>query len=170
MRLLSPETLRIVATQCSNEDFDNATVSRKQIISHAFVEVLKFKASGKSHPKMWIYDDEILGIYLRLVYDYGCSIGCNFNVENLIKYDELYIGFSYSYIHEGFYPLDAHFDKDYLFSDCVSLYLKGVNIFKYVFGDDWRKYVPIENLKEIKRIIDKTLSKEKEIDYHQLNS
>lgn len=160
MRLLSPETLKIITTVCKDSDFQNATVSRKQVLSHAYVEVLKFKATNLKHPKMWIKDDRDLGVYLRLVYDYGCSIGCNFNVENLIKYDELYIGFSYG--QDCLDKLVGHFDRDYLFSDAMSLYLKGVNIFPYIFGEDANKYIPIINLKEVKRIVDKTLSKVKE--------
>ena len=51
------------------------------------------------------------------------------------------------------------FDDDYLFSDAVSLYLKGVNIFPKIFGDKWEKYCPIISLNEIKRVVTKTIDK-----------
>jgi hypothetical protein len=35
MRLLHPETLRVIALDCNDDDFKYSTVSRKQIISHA---------------------------------------------------------------------------------------------------------------------------------------
>lgn len=47
------------------------------------------------------------------------------------------------------------FDDSYLFSDACSLYFKGINIFPDIFGDQWRKYVPVENYKEILRQINK---------------
>lgn len=56
-----------------------------------------------------------------------------------------------------------YFDDNYLFSDAVSLYLKGVNIFPDIFGDQWRKYAPIISLKEIYRVVGKTLEKEAKI-------
>ena len=160
MRLLHQTTIEIVANQCKDEDFTKATVSRKQVISHCWCEILKFKATNQPHPKMFIDDDEILGNYLSYVKHQADKIGCNLNVENLMKYDLLYIGFC-----NGFHPIvNDYFGREYLFSDAVSLYLKGLNIFPYVYGEEWRKYVPIENLKEVKRIVDKTLSGEKEIE------
>ena len=130
MRLLSPETLRIVSTLCKDSDFDNATVSRKQIVSHAFTEQLKFLASGKSHPKCFITNHEHLGKYLHLVKHYGDIVGCNLNIENLMKYDLVYIGFCDVYsVDDALCYVDEYFDRDYLFSDAVSLYFKGVNIF-----------------------------------------
>lgn len=137
-------------------------MSRKSIIAHCWNEQLKFLASEKSHPKCFITDHYHLGIYLYLVKYYGDAIGCNLNIENITKYDMVYIGFSESDFDYCMYKLDGYFDRDYLFSDCVSLYLKGVNIFQYVFGESTNKYIPIINLKEVKRIVDKTLMKEKE--------
>lgn len=160
MRLLNPETLRIVATVCKDSDFENTTVSRKSIIAHCWSEQLKFLASGKSHPKCFIVYQQDLGRYLRIVKHYGDIAGCNLNVENLIKYDRVYIGFC----DDNENDIADYFDRDYLFSDCVSLYLKGVNIFPYVFGEDANKYIPIINLKEVHRIVTKTLSKDKTIE------
>ena len=77
MRLLHPQTLVTIAT--SNElDFTKSTASRKQAISHAWSEILKYLATRQTHPKMFL-DDIKLGNYAKLVYLYGIQIGCNFN-------------------------------------------------------------------------------------------
>ena len=49
----------------------------------------------------------------------------------------------------------------YVFSDLTSLYFKGVNLFPAIFGDQWRKYVPVESREEIRRQLDKTINKKK---------
>jgi len=154
MRLLHPETLRIIAEE--NVDFSNATSSRKQVISHAWSEVLKFKATEQTHPKMFIHNDYNLGVYMSVVKIYGDIAGCNFNEELLKKYSNLYIGYT-SFNDRG---LLEYFDVNYLFSDAVSLYFKGINILPFIFGDKWRKYVPVESLTEIHRQVTKTLGKE----------
>lgn len=78
------------------------------------------------------------------------------NRELLYKYPVVAEGYE-----KGWHQSEQYekFDENYLFSDCMSLYLKGLNIFKYIYGDDWRRIVPIESLKEIQRVINKTLSK-----------
>ena len=159
MRLLHPYTIKIIATKCTDDDFTNATVSRKSTIAHAWCEVLKFKGSGKSHPKMFIHDDYTLGCYMSYVKKYGDDVGCNLNVEHLLKYDEIYIGFCGGIWRE----FEHLFDEEYLFSDAVSLYLKGLNIFPYIYGNNWQKYCPIISLKEVKRIVDKTLKGDSEV-------
>lgn len=158
MRLLHPETLRIVATVCKDSDFENATVSRKQIISHAWSEVLKYKATNQTHPKMFIHDSLTLGAYMHIVYKYGRVLGCKLDFHKLKEHGLMYDGFC----NVGTPDVRRCFDSNYLFSDAVSLYLKGVNIFPYIYGDEWQKYCPIISLKEVKRIVDKTLSKKKE--------
>lgn len=165
MRLLHPETLRIVATQCTDEDFKRATVTRKTVTSHAWSEVLKFLATRQIHPKMWLSDDE-LGIYMQIAKYHGDVIGCVLDEKLLNKYSkviDMYLSSNYERalltIQE--YEEDFKFDDNYLFSDCMSLYFKGLNIFKYVYGDDWRRIVPVESLDEIQRQVTKTIEKRK---------
>lgn len=50
------------------------------------------------------------------------------------------------------------FNDDYLLSDACSLYYKGINIFPDIYGDQWRKYIPVENHKEILRQVLKTIT------------
>lgn len=77
MRLLHPSTLYTVAIECKDSDFKSATVSRKQVIAHAWSEGLKYLATKQTHPKMWL-DPYELGGYLAAVKMYGDKIGCNF--------------------------------------------------------------------------------------------
>lgn len=168
MRLLHVETLRIISIVCTDEDFKNATVSRKQVVSHAWSEVLKYLATRQTHPKMWLNDVQ-LGAYLRVVKTYGDIVECNLDEEMLRKYNDV----SYGYFNLATNMKQASeiisqnsmsfkFDDNYLLSDCVSLYIKGINIFKYVYGDDWRRICPIESLDEIYRVVGKTIEKRKE--------
>jgi hypothetical protein len=159
MRLLHPETLRIVSMVCKDEDFEKATSSRKQIISHAWSEMLKFKATKQSHPKMFIHDEYEQGLYMKIVYTFGKVVGCNLDPSHLEKYQTMNDAFTNG--TDDWESVNKHFDSNYLFSDAVSLYFKGVNIFKYVFGDEWRKFVPVESLEEIHRQVSKSLNKEK---------
>ena len=92
MRTLHPESLRIIARVCEELDFEKATVSRKQIISHAWSEILKYLATRQSHPKMWINDEE-LGVYTRIVKTYGDIVGCNLDEGLLKKYDNVACGY-----------------------------------------------------------------------------
>lgn len=168
MRLLHPETIRIIATE--DIDFSGATVSRRQVLSHAWSEVLKYMATKQEHPKMFIKDEFDLGVYLKYVYIYATRVGCKFKPEVVDKYPTLKEGFCdtetsdleldscIEYL-EDHYICKGRFDDNYLFSDCISLYLKGVNIMPFTYGDDWRRLVPIESLKEIYRVVGKTLDK-----------
>lgn len=159
MRLLHMDTIQIVAMELKNEDFLISTVSQKSVISHAWSEVLKFLATRQNHPKMFLNDEE-LGVYLYIIKRYGDLVGCNLNESLLLKYDDVWYGYTvYNDLNDAKYRLNKHFDNQYLFSDAVSLYLKGLNIFPYMFGSEWRKYVPIEGLKEIQRVVTKTLDK-----------
>lgn len=175
MRLLHTKTLQIVALDMKDEEFVNATSSRKQIISHCHSEILKYLATRgeKAHPKMFINNDRRLGQYVRIVKQYADIVGNTMNLEHYKKYPEVYNGI-FSFHEDGvsgartihgteFWFNDKYslspFDSHYLFSDAVSLYFKGVNIFPYIYGTQWRKYVPIENLKEIYRVVGKTLDK-----------
>jgi hypothetical protein len=145
----------------SDDDFNKATVSRRSVLSHAWSEVLKYMATKQKHPKMFITNEYELGTYLKYLKYYGELVGCNMNVEHLTKYDDLYIGFCYLDLRKDTYYTHHLFDNDYLFSDAVSLYLKGVNIMKYIYGSEWRKLVPIESLDEIYRVVGKTIEKRK---------
>lgn len=162
MRLLHPTTLRIVATELEDSEFDKATVSRKQIISHAWSECLKWLATGHSHPKMFIDDMEDFGKYMKLVKYYGNIVGCNLNEQHVVKYDDVWFGYlqwdSWQFLEDS---LEQYFDFSYSVSDAMSLYLKGANLYPYLYGEEWRKYVPIENLNEIYRVVGKTLGKDK---------
>ena len=161
MRLLSPLTLEIVSNM-NDAEFKNATISRKTVISHAWSECLKFLATKQIHPKMYL-DGEELGQYMAVVKYYGDVVGCNLNAGHLMKYDEVYYGFAYASSDIERYILQVskqHFDDIYLFSDAISLYFKGLNIMPHIYGDDWRRYVPIENLKEIHRVVGRAIGKE----------
>lgn len=158
MRLLHPVTIRTIAHMDASE-FKNATVSQRQILSHAWSEVFKFIGQDKPHPKVFISDQTTLGTYLRRVYDYGLIVGCKMNKDLLNKDIEMHNGF-YNQCWQYTDQLMSNFDDNYLFSDAVSLYFKGVNIFPSLYGDKWRKLVPVESLQEIQRQITKTLSKE----------
>lgn len=171
MRLLHPETLRIVALQCTDEDFKKATVTRKTVVSHAWCEVLKYLATRQTHPKMWLSDFK-LGSYMRVVKYFSDRVGCEFKEELLVKHNNVYPAYIISKFSEDDTTEDIleyiygeikylNFDDNYLFSDCMSLYFKGLNIFKYVYGDDWRRIVPVESLDEIQRQVTKTIEKRK---------
>ena len=151
MRLLHPRTLQIIATETTGLDFLDATVSKKQVLSHSWSEVLKFLATRQNHPKMFI-DDESLGCYMKYIYTLNAEyVHCNLDSSHIDKYPIVKMGF------DNPFSIDEHFDDSYLFSDAVSLYFKGVNIFPYIFGDQWRKYCPVISLKEINRQIKKTI-------------
>lgn len=129
----------------------------KRFSCSVWSEVFKWKASGQSHPKCFINDDFHLGVYLKIVYELATSKGCNLDNSKIESLS--------SKVQDGFNNgvgfdrtiLSKYFNDNYLFSDACSLYFKGINIFPDIFGDDWRKYVPVESLKEIKRQVDKTL-------------
>lgn len=164
MRILHPRTIKIIANM-ENSEFENATVSKKVILSHAWSEIFKYLATRQNHPKVFIQNEYDLGKYLGYLRSVGEPIGCNMNVEHLFKYDEVYQGFAlYEYTSKNAsysqYSKE-YFDDNYLFSDAVSLYFKGVNIFIHIFGASWRKYVPVESLIEIQRQVAKTINKDK---------
>jgi len=168
MRLLHPETIRVVG-DAGDSVFENATVSKKQIISHAWSEVFKYLGSGKSHPKMFISNKTHIGYYLYGLFAIGTKFGCRLDKEKIRKLDgEIERAFfnKYDYYlnvlkgHGEFdFRLDDYFDRVYLFSDLISLYYKGVNLLPKVYGDNWRKYIPVESHKEIIRQCNKTLQK-----------
>ena len=153
MRILHPKTIRIIANE--DIDFTKSTSSRKLVLSHSWSEMIKFKSQDKPHPKVFITDDFDLGCYMAYIYQENEKVGCKLDSSKLEKFEELFVGFTSCAISR----INKYFDDNYLFSDCVSLYFKGVNIFPFVFGDDWRKYVPVESLKEIQRQVNKTLEK-----------
>jgi hypothetical protein len=117
---------------------------------------------------MWLNDIQ-LGVYARVVKTYGNIVDCNLDEELLNKYND---------VAHGYFNLATtlkvaseiiecnnqsfKFDDNYLFSDCTSLYFKGINIFQYVYGDDWRRLLPIENLDEIRRVVGKTIEKRRD--------
>jgi len=157
MRLLHPRTIEIIVKR---DDISKVHISR------GWSEIFKWKASGQNHPKQFINDDEHLGIYLAMVYDLAQAKGCNLDERKLdssmfisiatlktFKGARCFIWRHYQAI------LAYYFDDNYLFSDACSLYYKGVNIFPDIFGDEWRKYVPVESNKEILRQVTKTLNK-----------
>ena len=152
MRLLHPKTLEVAANR---DDIP------KTVISHVWSEVFKWIASGKEHPKMFLKDSYDIGMYMRHVYTMGVRKGCNLNVGLLSKKGYLNIkdGWDDRRYDVAMEVFDLYFDDNYLFSDAVSLYFKGHNIFPDIFGNEWRKYVPVESIKEIKRQVDKTLSR-----------
>lgn len=168
MRLLHPRTIKILA---SHPEFP------KTHLAHCWSECFKYLASGQKHPKMFIDNDIDFGMYLGYLYyeagtfGWKSSAGCKLDGEKIKKlrkpiidaFDKMF-DYLISYRDtgesnhlDGF--LNKYFDDNYLFSDACSLYFKGINIFPDIFGDQWRKYVPVESLKEIKRQVDKTLSK-----------
>jgi hypothetical protein len=150
--------------ELDNKEFKKATSSKKQIISHAWSECHKFLAQEKTHPKMFIEDLRDFGMYMQLIYKAGEKTGCKLDKSLIDTLDkEIIDGFN-SQDFESLIRnlLDSYFDWDYLISDANSLYYKGLNIFPYVYDEesqDWKKYVPVENLKEIQRQIEKTLKK-----------
>jgi hypothetical protein len=153
MRLLHFKTINIICNK-PDEDFKNATVSKKQIISHAWSEVFKGFATMKegeiNHPKMFMTSRDDYANYLYYIYDRGIEIGCKLDYSKLKQ------------LSRDCKRTDSwmlHFDDLYLFSDACSLYYKGVNIFPEIYGDRWRTLVPVESLKEIKRQVDKTTDK-----------
>lgn len=163
MRLIHPQILEIVATQCTDEDFKTSTSSRRQIISHASSEVSKYLATRTPHPKMFLPSDRMYGFYLALVKHYADMVGNTLEIVNFIQYDDFYIGFV-----DGSNDLEwtedklvQWFDGAYMFSDAVSLYYKGLNVFPYIYGEEWQKYCPVISLKEIQRQVNKTLDKNK---------
>ena len=163
MRILHPTTIFTILTRTEEDDFKKSTLTRKQVISHAFSECHKYLATRQKHPKMWLNDEE-LGVYMLFLYKIGCEIGCNFDVVKISKHELVYKSFLYDYNQPTIFignkiMMFNGFTDEYLFSDCISLYFKGVNIMKYIYGDEWRRLVPIENLEEILRIINKTLLK-----------
>lgn len=153
MRLLHPITLSIVATN-PNIDFTNSQNSRKQTLSHAWSEVHKFLATNQQHPKMFISDNATLGAYMRYIYELATLVGCNFNPDLLKKYPDVWQGYQQDNPLAKLSTVNE-FDELYLMSDCQSLYLKGLNIMPFIYGGDWRRIVPIENLSEIRRIVNK---------------
>ena len=159
MRLLHPQTLHTIATS-QELDFSKSTVSRKQAISHSWLEILKYLATKQTHPKMWL-DDIKLGNYAKLVYLYGIQIGCNFNSEFLEKYPLVFSEFNYiTSISHANRELFYSFDELYLMSDCVSFHMKGLNLGEVVFGKDkWHRIVPINGLQEIVRVTQKAIDK-----------
>jgi hypothetical protein len=160
MRQLHPKTLEIISS-LDDDAFKNATVTKKTVISHAWSEMLKFLATEQSHPKVFM-NGEVLGVYMYVVKCYGDKAGCNLNACHLIKHDDVYFGFAEASsigLSSSAWAISNQFDDIYLFSDAISLYFKGLNILPYIYGDAWRKYAPIENLKEINRVVSKTLQK-----------
>ena len=153
MRLLHPRTIKIIANE--DVDFSKSTSSKKLALSHAWSEIIKFKSQTKSHPKVFIDNDFDLGCYMAFIYQENKNVGCKFDDSKLEKFEELFMG----YVSCAISRINKYFDDTYLFSDCVSLYFKGVNIFPFVFGKDWRKYCPVISLEEINRQINKTLKK-----------
>lgn len=151
MRQLHYKTMQIVAYR---DDLP------KTILSHAWGEVFKFLASKQNHPKVFVIDMKELGKYLGVVYIFGKKKDCKLDKSlvdklpaDLIKGFNLAIKWQSDPFIE--YMLEPHFDDNYLFSDAVSLYFKGHNIFPDIFGDQWRKYVPVESYDEITRQLSK---------------
>lgn len=158
MRQYHPITLRILS--------ERRDIPKRYSCS-VWSEVFKWKASCKSHPKCFINDDYDLGVYLKIVYELATAKGCNLDKSKLKSLSRdvqsgfntgPYSGISDHILINRIFSTD-YFDSNYLFSDACSLYYKGINIFKDIFGDEWRKYVPVESLKEIKRQVDNTLIK-----------
>jgi hypothetical protein len=155
MRLLHPRTIDTIANKMTSVEFLKATSSGKQVISHAWSECLKYLATRQEHPKMFL-DDEMLGCYMNYIYTMNESVGCNLNSDLIDdRYPIVKLGFD----DPIYSDLDMFFDDTYLFSDAISLYFKGVNMMPHIYGDQWRKYIPIENLKEVYRVVGKTLDK-----------
>jgi hypothetical protein len=156
MRLYHPRTLEIFA---SRPDIP------KRYSCSAWSEIFKWKAGGKSHPKMFLLRDFKLGVYMRFVYDRATKKGCALDKSKLEKLGKtVLLGFNGGcyYITNDkkryMFLTYCDFDNNYLFSDACSLYYKGINIFPDIFGDQWRKYVPVESHKEIIRQCEKTVT------------
>jgi hypothetical protein len=156
MRLLHPRTVQILATHA-----DELPHARRSLAS-CWAEIFKWKASGQKHPKQFITDDKTLGVYLFWLWTNALGI-CNLDDSNVKKLGkEVLYGWNIFFVGkflQDFIYSAKEFDDFYLFSDACSLYFKGCNIFPYIFGDEWRKYVPVESLKEIQRQVTKTLNK-----------
>ena len=153
IRLLHPLTITTITY--GNLDFSKSTVTQKTTISHAYCEVLKFLATRQIHPKMFLDSDYDYGQYLKFVSMHAEVIGCKFNYDNITKYPEVWRGFKDVLNRD---KLFSYFNEMYLFSDCVSLQYKGLDIGSKLFAD-WRKLIPIESVKEINRVTSKTLDK-----------
>jgi hypothetical protein len=149
MRLLHPTTITILA---SHPEFP------KTHLAHAWSEVFKFLAQDKSHPKMFLPSHEHYGNYLSFIYQETRDKGYNLDKEKINKLSSE-VKKGWEWYQEDLNIFESHFDDDYLFSDACSLYYKGINIFPDIYDDNWRKYVPVESLKEIQRQVTKTLSK-----------
>lgn len=151
MRLLHPTTIKILA---NHPEFP------KTHLAHAWSEVFKFLAQSKSHPKMFITNKKHLGQYLVYLYNHATKAGCKLDKNKVFNLGENVVnGFMDYYVDDTTDYFMNEFDDNYLFSDACSLYFKGTNIFPDIFGDQWRKYVPVESLTEINRQINKTLNK-----------
>ncbi|MFA8451774.1 MAG: hypothetical protein ACEPOW_13855 [Bacteroidales bacterium] len=152
MRLLHPKTLEIASKR---------KYIPKTVLSHAWSEVFKYLATGQKHPKVFITDEYYLGVYMSMVYEMSQIRGCNFDKSKINNYSkEFSRGFREELSSDHIMIMyTAYFDDNYLFSDACSLYFKGINIFPDIFGDEWRKYVPVESHKEIHRQITKTINK-----------
>ena len=150
MRLLHPTTIKILAER---KDVP------KTHLAHAWSEIYKFLSQSKTHPKIFFKDNREYGNYLAYIYNSCADKGYNLDqtkINNLKNAEEILAGWSL-YALFGKNIIDKYFDDNYLFSDAVSLYYKGTNIFPDIFGDDWRKYVPVESRKEIIRQCEKNL-------------
>jgi hypothetical protein len=148
MRTLHPQTINIA----SNNSIP------KTVLSHAWAEVFKFYMSKQKHPKMFIDNDFLMGVYLKYIYLKSLKRGCNFDKDKIKSLpSNVLLGFNNYNTNLKQELLNTYFDDSYLFSDACSLYYKGINIFPDIYGNNWRKYVPVESIKEIKRQIDKTL-------------
>ena len=157
MRLLHPKTLEIISKR---DDISKAHIAR------VWSEIFKWKASGQKHPKMFINNDYDLGMYMSLVYKAGVSRGCLLDPYKVLKgktsvRDGLCLNIQKGFCAGvSFFARAKYFNDNHLFSDACSLYYKGINIFPDIFGDEWRKYVPVESHKEILRQVTKTLNKQ----------
>lgn len=163
MRLLHYKTIEIIT---NNElDYSKSTVTSKTILSHAWSEVFKHVKTRQKHPKMFFSNDHEYGSYLAYVYQNSLKTGNKFKLEVLEKYKVSHPNFYKGFIDyniEGIginANLLQYFDDLYLFSDCNSLYYKGLNVFPEVYGDKWRKYIPVESRAEILRQLNKTIDK-----------
>jgi len=131
MRLLHPKTIEILA---NHPEFP------KTHLSHVWSEVFKYLTSGKKHPKMFIDNPEDIGRYMKYLYTFASKVACKFDTKKIFKLDkEIVDAFTtvdtfYDWHKESF---NNYFDDNYLFSDAVSLYFKGTNIFPDIFGDEW---------------------------------
>lgn len=153
MRLLHPRTIQILA-----EHADELPRAR-QSLAHCWAEIFKWKSSGKKHPKQFIDDDRYLGSYLGYLYEESRNV-CKLDAG---KIPNLGVVIAKEFILKR-WDFKLYFTTDpfcdpYLFSDACSLYFKGCNVFPYIFGYEWKKFVPVESLEEILRQVTKTLKK-----------